>query len=186
MTEAYPLSWPAGKSRARTQETARFDISQERAQNGIIKQIQLIGGSLPVISTNIPLRRDGMPYTNYRQPTDKGVAIYFSLRGQQMCFACDRWDTIKDNMQAIHKTIEALRGIERWGSGDMVQQAFTGFMALPAPISPEEILNVRSGASHDEIETAYRAMAKVWHPDKLGGSEAKMKEINEARRRLLA
>lgn len=42
-----------------------------------------------------------------------GVAVYFTLKGQQFCFACDHWDEIKDNMQAIHKTIEALRGIER-------------------------------------------------------------------------
>jgi hypothetical protein len=49
-----------------------------------------------------------------------------------MCFACDRWDSVADNVQAIRKTIEALRGIERWGTGDMVQRAFAGFVALPS------------------------------------------------------
>jgi len=57
-----------------------------------------------------------------------------------MCLACDRWDKVQDNIYAIAMTIEPLRGIERWGSGSMVEQAFTGFFALPAPKSPWEIL----------------------------------------------
>jgi hypothetical protein len=53
-----------------------------------------------------------------RARDDVGVAVYFSYRNQQRCFACDRWNRIQDNMQAISKTIEALRGIERWATGD--------------------------------------------------------------------
>lgn len=183
MTQAYPLQWPAGKPRTAYPERARFDISQDRAQTGIMQQIKLLGGSDPVISTNIELRRDGLPYANRREPQDKGVAVYFTLRGQQMCFACDRWDFIKDNMQAIHKTIEALRGIERWGSGDMVQQAFRGFAALPAPKDPHDVLGVRRGATVSEIDAAFREKAKRAHPD-AGGNPADMSELTEARRKL--
>jgi hypothetical protein len=39
-----------------------------------------------------------------------------------MCLACDRWDKVQDNIYAIAMTIEPLRGIERWGSGSMVEQ----------------------------------------------------------------
>jgi len=183
MTEAYPLQWPAGKPRTNRPERARFDISQERAQKGILEQIRMLGGKLPVISTNIPLRRDGLPYANRRPADDKGVAVYFTLRGQQMCFACDRWDDIKDNMQAIHKTIEALRGIERWGSGDMVQQAFTGFTALPSQESPYDVLGVKPTATPDEIDAAFKQKAMFAHPDKGGSTEA-MQKLNEARRKL--
>ena len=75
--------------------------------------------------------------------------------------ACDRYD----NIYAIRKTIEALRDIARWSTGDMVEQAFTGFVALPAPQSPYEVLGIRTGASEDEIEAAYRARAKAAHPE---------------------
>ncbi len=100
-----------------------------------------------------------------------------------MCFACDKWQDVYDNIYAIGKTIEALRGIERWGTGDMVEQAFTGFVALPAPKSPHEILGVTAGASEEEIDAAYRQKAMAVHPDR-GGSAAAMAEINEARRKL--
>ncbi len=36
-----------------------------------------------------------------------------------------------DNIQAIRKTIEAMRGLERWGVSDMLQRTFSGFKALP-------------------------------------------------------
>lgn len=43
-----------------------------------------------------------------------------------------------------------------------------------------EILEVRKGASDDEIKRAYRRLAQKYHPDKIGGDEKKFKEINEA------
>src|ERR1035441_10176563 len=128
MTEAFPLQWPTGRPRTQYPARSRFDTSQERAQRTIVEEVRRMGGSQLVISTNIELRRDGMPYANRREPSDKGVAVYFDYKKRPMCFACDRWDRIGDILYAIAKTIEALRGIERWGSGSMVEQAFTGFV----------------------------------------------------------
>jgi hypothetical protein len=158
-------------------------VSFATARDCLIHEIRLLGGKLPVLSTNIPLRLDGLPYANHRQPDDKGVAVYFTLKAKQMCFCCDRWDSISDNVQAIRKTIEALRGIERWGTGDMVQQAFTGFIALPGN-SQWDMLGLKAGSSIAEIETAYREKAKRCHPD-AGGSHDQMARLNEARDELL-
>jgi hypothetical protein len=48
-----------------------------------------------------------------------------------------------------------------------------------------QVLGVRVGATEVEIKEAYKRMAMVWHPDRPGGSAAKMKDINEAREILL-
>ena len=144
----------------------------------------MLGGINPILSTNIPLRRDGLPYANHRQPDDKGVAVYFTYKGRQMCFACDKWDKVEDNIQAVRKTIEALRGIARWGTGDMMERAFTGFEALPAPGQRAkrpwwQVLGVHQDATPEEIKAAYRRQAMACHPDH-GGNEALMAEVNAA------
>ena len=80
-------------------------------------------------------------------------------------------------------TIEALRGIERWGSGDMVNQAFTGFVALPSQENPYDVLGVRPTATQDEIDAAYRQKARHAHPD-AGGSTEAMQRLNDAKNKL--
>jgi hypothetical protein len=178
--EAYPLHWPVGWPRARYGQSARFDASFAKSRDGLFNEIKLLGGTHIVLSSNIPLRRDGIPYANQPQPSDKGVAVYFLRRRRSMVFACDRWNKVEDNIRAIEKTIEAIRGIERWGASEMMERAFTAFEALPAPKSCWAILGLEPGAAPADITSAYRAKARDLHPD-VGGSEAAMSELNRAR-----
>lgn len=178
--DVYPLTWPSGWPRARSPERSRFDVTLGAARDGLVGQIRLMGGTHIVLSTNLRVRNDGLPLAKQGQPIDKGVAVYFLRRGRQMVFACDRWDKVEDNIRAIEKTIEAMRGIERWGASEMMERAFQAFEALPAPKSPWDVLGVRQGAKPDEINAAYRAKARSAHPD-AGGSEAAMSELNRAR-----
>ena len=49
---------------------------------------------------------------------------------------------------------------------------------------PYEILGVKRGASNIEIKSAFRKLAKIWHPDlnpgRIDEATAKMKKINAA------
>lgn len=184
-TTAYPLQWPAGRKRTASYRRARaaFSTSFAVARDNLVVEVRRLGGRNLVISTNIPLRQDGLPYANYRKIDDEGVAVYFTYNGKQMCFACDRWDKVEHNMHAIVKTIDALRGIARWGTGDMLEAAFTGFTALPAPGAPRtwrEVLGVAADIRELSIaRAAYRVLASRHHPDK-GGSHEAMTELNAA------
>lgn len=184
--EAYPLTWPANRPRQRLTEYSRF---RHPALGLTIKQVQAeverLGGQELVISSNLPVKRNGTPYAAPQQPRDRGVAVYFTYKKKAMCFACDRWTTIEDNMRAIAKTIDALRGIERWGSGQMVEQAFTGFTALPAPEQAWQVLGVSSTAGADTIHEAYKRLASKYHPDKTGGDSNQMARINAARDQMM-
>lgn len=179
--EAYPLHWPLGWPRTKWPKSSRFEVASFAVtRDNLFRQIKLLGGTHIVLSTNIHLRQDGIPYANHRQPQDKGVAVYFLRRGKQMAFACDRWDKIEDNIRAVEKTIEAVRGIDRWGASEMMERAVQAFEALPPPKSCWDILGIKPGASHDEINAAYRERARRAHPD-AGGSHAAMAELNRAR-----
>lgn len=180
----YPLCWPAGWPRTKSPVWSRFKVKYSDARDGLVQEIQRMGGRHIVLSTNIPLRKDGLPYASYKTPTDQGVAVYFTLKGQPRVFACDKWRTIGDNMQAIRKTIEAIRGIERWGSSEIMDRIYQGFAAISEKSTYSEttwwnILGVNPEAGYGEARRAYRSLAKENHPD-IGGSEERFKEINEA------
>lgn len=181
MTEAYPLHWPAGWPRTTRRSEARFDVTPDRARRDLLLQVERLGARYPVISTNIKLRRDGIPYADEmrRKIEDPGVAVYFERHGKQMVFACDKWTQVHHNIRAVTKTIDALRGIERWGASSMLERSLSAFEALPAPKTPWDILRVPPGSSVDAIKAAFRKRAQVAHPDH-GGSDAAMAELNWA------
>lgn len=184
MAEAFPLYWPEGWKRARWRTRSAFKIQGfGRVRDLLFSEIRRMGGTSVVLSSNIALRRDGLPYANTREPDDPGVAVYFTHKKRQMCFACDQWKTVRENAYAIAKTIEALRGIERWGASDMMERAFTGFAALPEEASQpwRVVLNLENGAvTRDDVEASFRHLAKKFHPD-MGGDRSEFEAIVRAR-----
>jgi len=164
-------------------QTYRREKTLTEAQNDLLSQLRMLGASRIVVSSNMKLRLDGTIRGGQPEPRDPGIAVYFRYEGQQRCFACDRWDRVADNIYAVAKTVEALRGIARWGSGEMVRAAFSGFRALPLPQRPWRQV---FGFSEDErppigeIERRHREQAVKIHPD-VGGFEVLMAEVNAAR-----
>lgn len=177
MAEAYPLEWPSGWKRTRTPRSAPFNITPAKALKETLWEIDQLGGAWPVVSTNVPLRQDGMPRASYRGLDDTGVAIYFQHKKAQKVFACDQYDTVGDNIRAIGKTIGAIRGIDRWGASDLLERTLSAFDALPppsdnnAPLWPI-VLGVSPDASEETIEAAFRSKARETHPDTGGTAEA--------------
>ena len=181
----YPLAWPIGRPRTDNRVRAQFKVSMATAIADMQFELKMLRAVDVVISTNQELRRDGLPRGDRGPPRDPGVAVYFNRKKRPMCIACDRWSTIDDNMRAVGKTLEAIRSIERWGSGSMVEAAFAGFTALPAPEQPWQILGVKHDASKAEIEAAFRALAQKWHPDRNAGDEYQFKRVSTARDRMI-
>ncbi|RXR27717.1 J domain-containing protein [Sphingobium fluviale] len=189
---AFPLQWPAGWPRSKARTAAKFnqkvsngrynetkDVTVAVARDRLQRELDLLRATYPTLSTNVELRLDGQPRSDRRDPDDPGVAVYFRLAGKDTVLACDKWDRVADNIVAIAKHIEALRGMDRWGVGTMAQ-AFAGYQSLPAPEQWFQVLGVRQNATPEEIRHAYREKAKSAHPDS-GGSDAAMARLNAAR-----
>ncbi|HEY5054687.1 MAG TPA: hypothetical protein VII58_00915, partial [Acidobacteriaceae bacterium] len=145
---AYPLQWPAGWPRSKTRSYSPFKMEADKSRRKLLDEISMMGGTLPVISTNAQLGAEGKPRLDDR-PNDPGVAVYFERKGKRMVFACDKFHLHRENLHAIALTIEALRGIERWGASEMMERAFLGFKQLAAQNEGPSwwgVLQVRAGA----------------------------------------
>lgn len=169
-TRAYPLYWPEGWPRAQSYmvKRARFgDHSVAEGRRVIDNQVRLFAGSGLIISSNLELKLDGLPKSNQRQPSDRGVAIFFKRNKMDVALACDIYTTVEDNLWALCRTLDALRQIERDGSPSLINRAFKGFAALPDPDQREwwEVLNVARTAGNEEIKKAYFNLARKYHPD---------------------
>ncbi len=180
----YPLAWPQGRPRTPFRSSSKFKVNSfARVRDELLNELKLMRAKGVILSSNLKLRQDGLPLANQPQPADPGVAVYFTYKDRDVCFACDRWSKIEDNMQAIRHTIEALRGIARWGTGDMVDAAFSGFAQLPAARVAHRPWNVVLGvvphASTMDVTEHYRQLARDNHPDR-GGDQEKAAEINGA------
>jgi hypothetical protein len=180
--EAYPLYWPEGWKRAPFRKHSRFQCGFGQAREYLFSEIRRMGGIKPILSANIPLRNDGLPRANQPSPADPGVAVYFTYKKHEMVFACDKFYKATDNIYSIAKTIDALRGIERWGASDMMERAFTGFKALPQQATQawREVLGIEGAATLELVESRFRTLVKVHHPDQ-GGDRNKFEEITQAR-----
>lgn len=189
---AYPLQWPTGRSRTTDRQVARFATNTRGGYFGrrshsvsecidaIVHELDLMGADETqlVVSTNLRLGARGWPLSNQSAPRDPGAAIYFYFNRKPVCLACDQWAKVEDNLWAVALTLEAMRGIDRWGAAQL-EATFTGYAALPAPEAWWQVLGVPQNADADTIQTAYRQLAKEHHPDK-GGSDAAMARINAA------
>ena len=184
--EAFPLYWPDGWPRTKRPTRSNFKVSSFGVvRDNVVNEIRLMGGRSVVISTNIPLRLDGLPYASFRgELQDPGVAVYWfdKTARARRCMACDRWDRVRDNMRALEKSIDALRGLARWGSTEIVARAFDGFKALPPTGADWRVIfGVPAGHSPamDDIKKQYRKLARLAHADH-GGSDHEMTRLNAA------
>lgn len=192
---AYPLSWPAGWLRtvAHKRASVRFGkASRARAGGGwdngrpltITEAIGRVRSELTrmrihdddlVISSDLQLRMDGLPRGNQSEPADPGAAVYWRDGEETRCMAIDRYDRVADNLAAIAATLDAMRAIDRHGGAEILNRAYAGFTALPAPVAGESPWYVVLGVSHDAsaaiVEQAYKRLRSVNHSDKGGDDD---------------
>jgi len=208
MREPFPLQWPDGWQRtpASERQRSRFghagQVGFSQARRDLLLELERLGAANVVLTTDLPVRADGLPYAASGRVDDPGVAVWFVLANQrgdheERVFACDKWRTHAENMRSIALSIEALRGLERWGATDVVNRAFAGFTALPpgsgeedAPPAPKKRpwREILGGAWPAELGRAellviararHRELIRKHHPD-AGGDTAKAAELNVA------
>jgi hypothetical protein len=202
MIPAFPLQWPAGWPRtpAGATKPGRFamkssgksflsmtDITIAEATRRVLGELDRMGIDRQdvVISTNLTLRLDGLPRSGQAAPRDAGAAVYWETsKGERRVMAIDQYGKVEENLAAIAATLDAMRAIERHGGAQILDRAFTGFTALPAPAAAkawrEVMIFGESTPTREQLRQRYRELARTRHPDRAGGSDAAMSELNVA------
>ena len=184
MADAYPLQWPMGRPRwTGSRQASLFKMSERDMTNHRFDELVRLDATDIVVSSN------KAPYSRAQQPDDPGVAVYFKRKGQELCIACDKYYRIIDNLHAVGIAVQSFRTIERHGTGEMVDAAFSGFTALPASIEMGPgtalpwyvVLEVSPEASESVIRAAYRNLSGKYHPDNTDtGNETKFLQVQKA------
>lgn len=213
--EPFPLQWPDGFKRtpADKRQRSKFgfknsgQVSFSHALQELREEVERLGAANVVITSDLPTRNDGTPYApGDKRVQDPGIAVWCIVpddhgNQQERVFACDRWISHAENMTGIAKSLDAIRGLGRWGMADVVARAMGGFAALPpgsgdeyVPPAPppkarpwREVLNMRGSIMEaldkaDQIaiaKTRHRDAIKKAHPD-AGGTHELAAEINAA------
>lgn len=181
---AHPLAWPHGIPRTTSRVGSQFKTALPAALKNVQNSLRRFGESTGkrvseiVISSNYSL--------GIQNPADPGIAVWFMWDGRERCIAVDRYPKIEHNLQAVHAILEARVTEARHGGLRIVQQTFTGFIALPAPDAFGgrtcwEVLGIQPNAPRETIEEAHKAKAMLLHPDRNGGDGSGMADLNAAR-----
>lgn len=198
--EPFPLYWPEGTPRTQVRKRSPYKAtSVVTTFEEIRRRLSRAKATQVVISTNVQLRRDGLPVAGGSsvQIQDPGVAVYFTRRERDSCLACDAWLTVGENLRAIANTLRALATIEASGSASLADAAFAGFARLPSNAGPSsrgfvhwtKVLGITRPWSNlaphlraelrAEVERVYRELSRSQHPDR-GGTDVGMAELNRA------
>ena len=188
--ERFPLYWPPGWPRTPPAKRkwslagGRNAPPWDRNVQELLWEVERLGGRNPVLSTNQPLRRDGLLYATKRSIDDPGAALYFQRAGVPLVMARDAYELLEDNIRSLRLAIVGMRQVYRHGGDMIMERVFRGFQALPAgdgsPPAWFDVLGVAPDADRATIERAYRAHAMKVHPDR-GGTEVQMVRLNWAR-----
>lgn len=179
---AYPLTWPTGLPRTERQVNSAFKTTLDPALKNVGNSLRRFGEATGKAVSNIVISSN---YTlGVQRPADAGVAVWFLWDGSERCIAVDRYPKLEHNLQAIHHILEARITEARHGGLRIVQQTFTGFIALPAPLSDGkncwQVLDIPPNSTAQRIKEAHRELARKLHPDARGSSED-MAALNAAR-----
>lgn len=176
---AYPLVWPWWWPRKTSfqRKHSAYRVTFTTAKEELQRALRNAGAKAVVLSTNLPLQRNGDPYATYREPADPGVALYWTDRkGIGRVIPCDSWKTARENLRAVGLAFEATQLFYRTGCAELEDRALDVFKALPpAPRTGPpwtEVLGLKKPIARAAIHDRFRKLASTMHPDRGGDPEA--------------
>lgn len=192
--------WPVALTRERRSRWA-FKAGWEATLTLLDREIRALDGRDVVIQADFSeddLRLDGWPRASARVPDFPGVIVSFGSRHGPLSYLTDEYTFWQHNVRAIALGLESLRAVDRYGVSKRGEQ-YKGWRAIGAGSDvggfasvdeasrwllqvgdPDGSLAASSTSGRDHHRKAYRAAARLLHPD-VGGDPAEFKRLQEAK-----
>ena len=129
MTQSSPLHWPDGWPRTTAHlcergyqfrqgavdpgEYGRSLVTFATARDKLFDELRRLGTTNPVVSTNHPTDRYGVPTESKRRVADEGVAVYFAMKSRPIVMACDGFDTAAARIRQLFASHGLV--LQEWG-----------------------------------------------------------------------
>jgi len=127
-----PQPWTRPATPKTQRKHGNFRTSYTRTLEKLQYELEKIGATEILFECSFhanQIRLDGWPKAN-QSPEYNGIAVSFNHpEVGRVEYVTDRYFLWQDNLHAIALTLEALRGVERWGVVASGQQ-YTGFKAI--------------------------------------------------------
>lgn len=193
-------TWPRPETRSRGHSP--FGSTYSATRSLLDRELRMLGARNVVLQIDVreqDLRLDGELRANAR-PQGPRVALAFDSQHGPLRYYCDRWRDWQDNLRGIALGLEAQRKLERYGITSRGEQ-YTGWkalgtgLAMGAGMTRTEAAKMLADLANDSDlpitarqveeqpsyrEAAFRAVAKVHHPD-AGGDPALFARLTDAR-----
>lgn len=145
----------------RTEAELYETLDKWHAKNG---EINCSGNPIRFDKQKNKVGRDDVPWT----PSTRAVTVEFEHHtGKKMSFTVNDHARPADNLRVIAICLEEMRMIERRGLNEVMSSAFLQLAAPSAPTTTPgyPMLGLKAGATLAEIDKAFKAKAKDYHPD---------------------
>ena len=129
-----------------------------------------------------PAQRRGDYEKRTLPPEQRLVQISFQHpKGHRVELESSAQASPADNLRVLYLAVEGLRKNEVRGLADVMTAAYLQLAPPEGSIQrdPYEVLGVRKDSPPEVVEAAYKALARVRHPD-AGGTDEQMAELNRA------
>lgn len=180
----FPLLWPDGKKRTTSyqRQKGHFNTATVAAAlDDLSSEMSRCSIRYYELTANFSGRGNAMGRVD-----DPGAALWFlapksdiTATQNLMTIACDKFDTICQNIRGISLTMQRLRLVDEIGAYSFVQ-AVKGAEALPPPDPPWwTTLHITEQTPLAIAELAYRELSKAAHPD-AGGDRVAWDRLSRA------
>jgi hypothetical protein len=66
-----------------------------------MSELRLLGAAEIVVSSNVPVKADGLLYADNKRIDDPGIAVYFTFKKKKLVMARDAFTSVAGNLRTL-------------------------------------------------------------------------------------